>query len=58
MNKNDELHYTSLLDSLREKCPNKDFFLLRIFPYLDWIRREEKKKSQWLQVSVTKLLAD
>ena len=25
---------------LREKCPNTEFFILvRIFPYLNWIRR-------------------
>ena len=24
--------------SLREKCPNTEFFLVRIFPYSDWIR--------------------
>ena len=24
---------------LREKCQNTDFFLVRIFPYSDWIRR-------------------
>ena len=24
--------------SLREKCSNTEFFLVRIFPYLDWIR--------------------
>ena len=23
--------------ALHEKCPNKEFFLVRIFPYLDWI---------------------
>ena len=23
--------------SVREKCPNKEFFLVRIFPYSDWI---------------------
>ena len=25
---------------LREKCQNTDFFLVRIFPYSDWIRRD------------------
>ena len=25
--------------SLREKCPNAEFFLVRIFPHSDWIRR-------------------
>ena len=24
----------------REKCPNTDFFLVRIFPHSDWIRRD------------------
>ena len=27
---------------LREKCPNTEFFLDRIFPHLDWIRRDTK----------------
>ena len=26
--------------SLREKCPNTELFLVRIFLYLDWIRRD------------------
>ena len=26
--------------TLLEKCPNTEFFLLRIFPYLDWIRNK------------------
>ena len=26
--------------SLREKYPNMEFFLVRIFPYSDWIRRD------------------
>ena len=26
--------------SLREKCPNTEFFLVRIFPHSDWIRRD------------------
>ena len=25
--------------TLREKYPNMEFFLVRIFPHLDWIRR-------------------
>ena len=25
--------------ALREKCPNREFFLVRIFLYLDWIPR-------------------
>ena len=27
-------------DSLREKCPKPEFFLVRIFPHSDWIRRD------------------
>ena len=30
---------------LREKCSNKAFFLVRIFRYLDWIRRFTKYLS-------------
>ena len=26
--------------TLHEKCPNTEFFLVRIFPTLDWIRRD------------------
>ena len=26
--------------TLREKCPNKEFFLVLIFPHSDWIRRD------------------
>ena len=26
--------------SLREKCPNTEFFLVCIFPHSDWIRRD------------------
>ena len=25
---------------MREKCPNTEFFLVCIFPHLDWIRRD------------------
>ena len=28
--------------TLREKCPNTEFFLARIFPHSDWIRRDTK----------------
>ena len=31
---------TSHKSSLREKCPNTEFFLVRIFPHSDWIRRD------------------
>ena len=29
-----------LSTTLREKCPNTEFILVRIFPHLDWIRRD------------------
>ena len=29
-----------ILPSQREKCPNTEFFLVRIFPHSDWIRRD------------------
>ena len=35
----------SLSLALREKCPNTEFFLVRIFLYLDWIRRFTEKIS-------------
>ena len=28
------------LTKLREKCPNTEFFQVRIFPYLNWRRRD------------------
>ena len=30
---------------LREKCPNKEFFLVRIFPHSDWTRRDTEYLS-------------
>ena len=35
------IEYGDLLkwSTLREKCPNTEFFLVRIFLYLNWIRR-------------------
>ena len=30
---------------LREKCPNTEFFLVRIFPHLDWIRKDTEYLS-------------
>ena len=30
---------------LREKCPNTEFFLVRIFPPSDWIRRDTEYLS-------------
>ena len=35
----DNYFRTFSADSLREKCPNKEVFLVRIFPYSDWITR-------------------
>ena len=29
---------------LREMCPNRKLFLVRIFPHSDWIRRDKKYK--------------
>ena len=31
---------STLRTLVREKCPNTEFFLVRIFPHLDWIRRD------------------
>ena len=31
--------------TLREKCPNTEFFLVRIFPHLDWIWRDTEYLS-------------
>ena len=31
--------------TLREKCPNTEFFLVRIFPHSDWIRRDTDQKK-------------
>ena len=31
--------------SLREKCPNTEFFLVRIFPHSDWIWRDTEYLS-------------
>ena len=30
---------------LREKCPNKEFFLVHIFPYLDRIWKIQTKEN-------------
>ena len=35
----------SSTSSLREKCPSTELFLVRIFPHLDWIRRDTKYLS-------------
>ena len=34
--------WNTIWHPLREKCPNTEFFLVRIFPHLDWIRRDTK----------------
>ena len=34
-----------LLQALHEKCPNTEFFLVRIFPHSDWIRRDTEYLS-------------
>ena len=36
---------TFLTFSLHEKCPNTELFLVRIFPHLDWIRRDTEYLS-------------
>ena len=36
--------------SLREKCPSMEFFLVRIFPQLGWIRRDTK---YWVRMQET-----
>ena len=34
--------------ALCEKCPNTDFFLIRIFPYSEWVGRfKEQIFTQW-----------
>ena len=35
-------HQSTLIihHSMSEKCPNTEFFLVSIFPHLDWIRRD------------------
>ena len=46
-NANDMLQMSSI--SLCKKCPNTEFFLVLIFPYLDWIRENtnQKKPQIW-----------
>ena len=39
------VHLASLNHGLREKCPNTDIFLVRIFPHSDWIRRDTEYLS-------------
>ena len=39
------LLFVNPIKTLREKCPNTEFFLVRIFPDLDWIRRDTEYLS-------------
>ena len=39
-----EPEITPYLDTLREKCPNTELFLIRIFLYLDWIQENTDQK--------------
>ena len=36
-----------LRNALREKCPNTEFFLVRIFPHSDQIRRDTYSVRMW-----------
>ena len=38
--------------SLNEKCPNTEFFMVRIFPYSDWIRRFTRSACLILQFGI------
>ena len=42
-----KLKHTSvhLIPTLREKCPNTEFFLVRIFPHWNWIRTDTEYLS-------------
>ena len=33
--------------TLREKCPNAELFLVRIFPHSDWIRRDRPNAGKY-----------
>ena len=39
-----------LILSLREKCPNTEIFLVRIFPHSHWIRRDTEYLSRNISV--------
>ena len=50
-----------LKTSLREKCPNTEFFLVRIFPHSDWIRRDTPVQAvvdfnsfSWMFIELTR----
>ena len=42
-------------NSLRRKCPNTEFFLVGIFPHLDWIRRDTDQKKLRIQSECGKI---
>ena len=42
--------FCSIELSLREKCPNTELFLVRIFLYSDWIRRDTPVSLRYLSV--------
>ena len=46
------IFYCSLTQ--REKCPNTEFFLVRIFLYFDWIRRFTEEII-WIQTKCSKI---
>ena len=39
-NDNEKTDHINKTQALREKYPNAEFFLVRIFPHSDWIRRD------------------
>ena len=43
---------------MSEKCPNTEFFLVRIFPYLNWIRENTDKKNLRICTLFTQWLCD
>ena len=51
----------SRLWTLREKCPNKEFYLVRIFLYSDWIRRfttekHGQEKTPYLEMNLIRFI--
>ena len=40
--------------SLREKCPNTEFFVVRIFPHSDWVRRDTEYPSKCGEIRTRK----
>ena len=43
-------HTTGLYNSLREKCPNTEFSLVRIFLHLNWIQENTTSYLDTFQV--------